>query len=44
MGEASISKAGLSQFLAALRVGLVVFSGFCSLGIVLSLGRGKRSG
>ena len=43
MGEAAIGQGSLSQFLSALRVGLMVFSGFCSLGIVLSLGRGKRS-
>jgi EmrB/QacA subfamily drug resistance transporter len=44
MGGAAITPATLPAFLASMRVGLAAFAVFSCLGVLLSLGRGRRGG
>ncbi len=44
MGGAAITPATLSRFLTSMRVGLAAFAVFSCLGVLLSLGRGRRGG
>jgi hypothetical protein len=44
MGGAAITPATLPAFLASMRVGLATFAVFSCLGVLLSLGRGRRGG
>lgn len=44
MGDAVIESSSLPRFLACMRLGLTVFAVFSCLGMILSVGRGKRRG
>jgi len=44
MGGAAITPSTLPAFLASMRVGLAAFAVFSCLGVLLSLGRGRRGG
>ena len=44
MGGTAISPATLPAFLTSMRVGLAAFAAFSCLGVLLSLGRGRRGG
>lgn len=42
MGQSAVGPETLPQFLVSMRTGLVLLSGFSCLGLLLSLGRGRR--
>ena len=43
MGEATITPATVPAFLTSMRLGLATLAGFSCLGVLLSIGRGRRS-